>query len=134
MKKIYRVGTKQDFTYKPSKKFNAFIIGDFKAGEYWIVRNVKYIYANDREEAKEKYKKWFFKEQQITYGWGNWYIISDGVNSMMDERNIDITSTEIVSIREDDGINENIETLKEHMQAENFKEWWFDDCNAKELI
>lgn len=131
MKKIYRIGTKQDFTYKNSKLHK--LIFEFKDGDYYVVRNVKYIYANNREEAKEKYEKWFFrKDEYITVGWGDWYMWSDGADCMMSEKCINITSTKIVSINEDEDVNVNIETLKKSMQAENFKEWWFDDRSIKE--
>lgn len=123
MKKIYKIGTKQDFTYAIIKFFKKVI----KTEEHWVVRNVKYIYANDKEEAREKYERWFFREHKaITKGWGDWYLESDGASVMMNESCINITSTKIVLIDEDKDININLETLKEHMQAENFKEWWFD--------
>ena len=122
MKKIYTIGTKQSFTYSILNFFNK----NIKTEEHWVVRNVKYIYANDKEEAIEKYERWFFREYKaITKGWGDWYLESDGVDIMMNESRINITSTEIVLIDEDKDININLETLKNHMQAENFKEWWF---------
>lgn len=122
MKKIYTIGTKQNFTYSIFNFFGK----NIKTEEHWVVRNVKYIYANNEKEAKEKYEKWFFREYEaITIGWGNWYCDSGDVSLMMNEKCINITSTKIVYFDED--INANIETLKEHMQAENFKEWWFDN-------
>lgn len=124
-KDVYKIGTKQYFTYKNIifKKFRKFL----KLEEYWVVRNVKYIYASSIEEAKEKYEKWFFKEyKKIIKGWGDWYCESDGVDIFMDEDKINITSTIIVSIDNDKDIDVNLETLKANMQAENFREWWFD--------
>lgn len=123
MKKIYRIGTKQEFTYK-----NHFLFKKFdKFEEHWVVRNVKYIYANNKEEAADKYEEWFFRKyKSIISDWGNWYSCSDGVDIMMDENSIDITSTSIVAIDAEKDINVNLETLKENMQAENFREWWFD--------
>ena len=49
MKEIYEIGTVQYFTYT-SFSFSK------KAEEHWVIRNVKYIYANNEDEAKEKYK------------------------------------------------------------------------------
>lgn len=130
MKKIYKIGTKQDFTYTILSLFKKKV----KTEEHWVVRNVKYIYASDIEEARDKYERWFFKEYEaITRGWGNWYCQTDGVSAvMMDEKHIDITSTKIVYIDENKDIDVNLETLKEHMQAENFKEWWFDNHDIEE--
>lgn len=41
-----------------STVFYIYIIFFFqkKAEEHWVIRNVKYIYANNEDEAKEKYK------------------------------------------------------------------------------
>lgn len=123
MKKIYTIGTRQNFTYTILNFFKK----NIKTKEHWIIRNVKYIYANNKEEAVEKYERWFFREyEEITKGWGNWYMESDDISVMMNENRINITSTEIVLIDEDKDIDINLEILKEHMQAENFKEWWFD--------
>ena len=122
MKRIFKIGTVQYFTYTIPK----FMRKNIKK-ECWVVRNVRYIYANNEEEAKEKYKNWFFKEyEQITYGWGNWYLTSDDVDIFsMRESSINITFTEIVSVN--DNINVNYNELKKDMQAEDFKEWWFDN-------
>ena len=78
--------------------------------------NVKYIYANNEQEAKEKYKKYFFKEyKRITYGHSNWYSVSEGVDFMINENRIDIISTEIVFINNE--CYENYEYLKENMSS-----------------
>lgn len=127
MKQIYEIGTAQYFTYT----IPAFFKKNIKVREHWVIRNVKYIYANNEEEAKVKYKNWFFEEYtKITHGWGNWYLESDGVDIMMNEKWIDITSTEIVVI-DNKYLNINYEKIKKNMQAEDFKEWWFDNgkCN-----
>ena len=122
MKKIYKIGTEQDFTYT----IPAFFKKNVKVENHWVVRNVKYIYAENQDEAVEKYKNWFFKQHKgITYGWSDWYSRSKGANVMMDEKLIDIISTQIVV--SDDNIDINYTELKENMQAEDFREWWFDD-------
>ena len=122
MKKIYTIGTKQEFTYVPLRLFKKNIVTE----EHWLIRNVKYIYAENELEAKEKYKNWFFKKHEaITHGWGNWYSYSAGVDIMMEESYIDIVSTTLVLIDKD--ININYETLRTDMQAENFREWWFSE-------
>lgn len=124
MKKIYKIGTKQDFTYATIKFFKKVI----KTEEHWIVRNVKYIYADNKEEAKEKYEKWFFYEpKEIISGWGNWYWKSEGASVMMNENRINITSTKIVVVNAEEDVNVSFDILRENMQAENFKEWWFDE-------
>lgn len=126
MKQIYEIGTAQYFTYTIPMLFKK------KVEEHWVIRNVKYIYANNEEEAKEKYKNWFFSEyEKITHGWSNWYLESDGVDIMMRERWIDITETKIIAI-DTKYLNVDFETLKEDMHAEDFKEWWFDNgrCNC----
>ena len=94
---------------------------------------MKYIYANNEEEAKEKYKNWFFKEyKKITHGWRDWYSESDDfdVDIFMNESQTDIISTEIM-ILDNKNDNLNYEIYKENMQAGDFKEWWFDNgrCN-----
>ena len=128
MKQLYEIGTAQYFTYTTP----AFLKKNEKVEEHWVIRNVKYIYANNEEEAKEKYKNWFFKEYKtIMQGWGNWYTQSKGVDLLtMRDSQIDITETKIISI-DNKYLDVNYETLKENMQAENFKEWWFDNgrCN-----
>lgn len=127
MKQLYEIGTAQYFTYT----IPAFFKKNIKVEEHWVIRNVKYIYANNEEEAKEKYKNWFFREyKEITQGWGNWYLESDGVNVLMHEDWIDITETKIISI-DNKYLNVKYEELKENMQVEDFKEWWFDNgrCN-----
>lgn len=124
MKKIYKIGTKQDFTYATIKLFKKVI----KTEEHWIVRNVKYIYADNKEEAKEKYEKWFFYEpKKIISGWGDWYWQSEDASVVMNENRINITSTKIVTIDVEEDINASFDILRENMQAENFKEWWFDE-------
>ena len=55
MKKIYKIGTKQEFTY--TSIFNLF---KKKINEYWVIRNVKYVYAENELEAKTLYQNWFF--------------------------------------------------------------------------
>ena len=125
MKHIFEIGTAQYFTYTIPMLFKK------KVEEYWVIRNVKYIYANNEEEAKEKYKHWFFREfKEITQGWGNWYLESDGVDIMMHESWIDITETKIVAL-DNRYLNVNFKELKKNMQVEDFKEWWFDNgrCN-----
>ena len=123
MKKIYTVGTRQNFTYVTIRFFKK----NIKTEEHWVIRNVKYIYANNEEEAVEKYERWFFKKyKEVTRGWSDWFWESDGVSIYMNESHINIKSTEIVIIGKDEDIDVNLETLREHMQAENFKEWWFD--------
>lgn len=121
MKRIYKIGTRQDFTYATIKFFKL----NIKTEDHWIVRNVKYIFASNPEEAREKYEKWFYWDyKKITMGWGDWDARSNGVSVMMNENRINITSNTIVLIDECEDIDVNIETLKENMQAENFKEWW----------
>ena len=128
MKQLYEIGTAQYFTYT----YLALFKKNRKVEEHWVIRNVKYIYANNEEEAKEKYKRWFFQEyKEIIHGWGNWYLTYDGVDlwTMCDSQ-IDITETKIVAI-DNKYLNVKYETLKENMQVEDFKEWWFDNgrCN-----
>lgn len=124
MKKIYKIGTRQNFTYRISP----FLKKPVNFEEHWVVRNVKYIYANNAEEARDMYERWFFREYQwITKGWGNWYCESVGTHFTMDEGKINITSTKIVLVDDEKDIDVNLETLKENMQAENFKEWWFSE-------
>lgn len=127
MKQIFKIGTKQFFTYT-TYTVSAFFKKNVKVQKYWVVRNVKYIYANNEQEAKEKYKKYFFKEyKRITYVYSDWYSASEGVDFMMNENRINIISTKIVSI--DNECFENYDELKENMLAEDFKDWWF--CNSK---
>lgn len=124
MKQLYKIGTKQEFTYATLRFFKK----NIKTEEGWVVRNVKYVYANSPEEAKEKYLNWFFKEYRgIIKGWRNWYCGSDNLNLFMEDKYIDITSTKTVLIDAEKDIDVNYETLRENMQAENFKEWWFDN-------
>ena len=122
MKQIYEVGTAQYFTYTTLLFFKK------KVEEHWVIRNVKYIYANNEEEAKEKYKQWFFREYKgIIQGWGDWYLTSNGVDLYtMSDKNINITKTKIIAI-DNKYLNVKYEALKENMQAEDFKEWWFDN-------
>ena len=122
MKQIYEVGTAQYFTYTTLLFFKK------KVEEHWVIRNVKYIYANNEEEAKEKYKQWFFREYKgIIQGWGDWYLTSNGVDLYtMSDKNINITKTKIIAI-DNKYLNVKYEELKENMQAEDFKEWWFDN-------
>ena len=132
MKQIYKIGTVQYFTYTIPPVFR-FSKKPPEITKHWVIRNAKYIYANNEEEAKEKYKNWFFKEYtEITHGWGNWYSESNGTYITMEEDWIDITSTEIIII-DDKNINVNYEKLKENMQADNFKEWWFDNGRCNQL-
>lgn len=124
MKKIYKIGTKQEFIYTTLKFFGKKI----KTEECWIIRNVKYIYADNKEDAKEKYMKWFFKEYESIRGWRDWYLESDNVDILnMDVNRVNITSTVPVLIDDDKDIDINYKDLKENMQAENFKEWWFSE-------
>ena len=122
LKQIYEVGTAQYFTY------TTFLFFKKKVEEHWVIRNVKYIYANNEEEAKEKYKQWFFREYKgIIQGWGDWYLTSNGVDLYtMSDKNISITKTKIIAI-DNKYLNVKYEALKENMQAEDFKEWWFDN-------
>lgn len=123
MKKIFEIGTAQYFTYT----IPAFLKKNIIVEEHWVIRNVKYVYANSEQEAKDKYKHWFFKEyKEITSGWRNWYSESNGVDVLMQESWIDITSTKIIAI-DNKYLNVNLEDLKKNMQAEDFKEWWFDN-------
>lgn len=101
MKKIYKIGTKQEFIYTTLKFFGKKI----KTEKCWIIRNVKYIYANNQEDAKEIYMKWFFKEYKSIKGRDNWYLESDNVNIWMDEDSADITSTTVVLIDNDKDID-----------------------------
>ena len=129
IKKIFEIGTTQYFIYKTPffLFFNEKAKNRIMEKEHWVIRNVKYIYANTEEEAKEKYRKWFFKEyKKITRECLDWFLWSDGVDIMMNESLIDITFTDIVSI-DNEYLNVNYEKLKDNMQAENFKEWWFDN-------
>lgn len=122
MKKIYKIGTKQNFTYTTFKFFKKI------KEECWIIRNVKYIYSDNQEDAKEKYMKWFFKEYESIKGWRDWYLESDNVDILdMDINRTNITSTIPVLIDDDKDIDVNYEKLKENMQVENFKEWWFSE-------
>ena len=126
MKQIFEIGTVQYFTYTTLSFFKK------KVKEHWVIRNVKYIYANNEEEAKEKYMNWFFQEyKEIIHGWGNWYSTSEGVDLWtMRDGNIDITKTKIIAL-DSKSLNVKYEILKENMQVEDFKEWWFDNgrCN-----
>ena len=128
MKQIFEIGTAQYFTYT----IPAFFKKNIKTENHWVIRNVKYIYANSEEEAKEKYKNWFFQEyKKIFQGWGNWYLTSDGVDLWsMDDNHVNIIETKIVAI-DNKYLNVKYENLKENMQVEDFKEWWFDNgrCN-----
>lgn len=124
MKQIFEIGTAQYFTY-----MNLSFFRNSSKSEHWVIRNVKYIYANNEEEAKEKYRNWFFVNyKEITSGYGNWYLASDGVNIMMNEKWIDITSTKIIAVN-NKFFNASLKKLQKNMQAENFKEWWFDTEN-----
>lgn len=121
MKQIYKIGTKQDFTYT----IPAFLKKNIKVEEHWVIRNVKYIYASSEEEAKEKYTDYYFVEyENITNGWGDWYLASEGANLLMHEELIDITKTTIIIIQ-NGALDVNYMTLKNEMPAEDFKEWWF---------
>lgn len=125
MKQIFEVGTVQYFTYTIPMLFKK------KVENHWVFRNVKYIYADNEEEAKKKYKEWFYRGYtEIIKGWSNWHLWSDGVGVMMHENLIDITETKIITF-DSRYININFKELQENMQAEDFKEWWFDNgrCN-----
>lgn len=127
MKRIYEVGTIQYFTYTIPALFKRNRIVE----DHWVIRNVKCIYADNEEEAREKYKKWFYKEHsKVTYGWRDWYLESPDTDIDMEEEWIDITSTEII-VLDNQCFSRNFDVLKENMQAEDFKEWWFDNgrCN-----
>lgn len=126
MKQVFKVGTIQYFTYT----IPAFFRKNVKVSNYWVIRNVKYIYSETEEEAKEKYKDWFFKEYNKIISGGGWYLESDGVPIDMYEEWADIISTEII-VLDDKYDNSNYETYKSNMQANDFKEWWFDNgrCN-----
>lgn len=127
MKRIYEVGTIQYFTYT----IPAFFKRNRRVEDHWVIRNVKCIYADNEEEARKKYKKWFYKEyNKVTYGWRDWYLESPDTDIDMEEKWIDITSTEII-ILDNQYFSRNFDVLKENMQAEDFKEWWFDNgkCN-----
>ena len=56
MKQIYRIGTKYWFTYKP-------IIG--KTFSCWVVQDVHYIYASNKDEAVKLHKEWFYNKNKI---------------------------------------------------------------------
>lgn len=127
MKQIYKIGTLQYFTYT----IPSFFKKNRKVQEYWVVRNVWFIYANSEDEAKEKYKDTvFYTPKEITLWWGDWYGTSDGVNIHMKENWIDITSTDVLVINYDNR-DVKYDKLKEHMLAEDFRDWWFDNgrCN-----
>ena len=130
MKQIFEIGTAQYFTHTIPALFKK----NIKVEEHWVIRNVKYIYANNEEEAKEKYNNWFFKEYKaITHGWGDWYLTSNGVDPFyMHESNIEITETKIVAI-DNKQLNVNFDKLKEDMQVEDFKEWWFDNGRCGQI-
>lgn len=122
MKRIYKIGTKQNFTYTTCKFFKKKI----KTEECWIIRNVKYIYADNQEDAREKYIKWFFKEYESVSGWRDWYLESNNVDILsMDLNRTSITSTVPILIDDEKDIDVDYKKLKENMQAENFREWWF---------
>lgn len=115
MKQIYEIGTAQHFTHT----IHAFFKKNRKAEEYWVIRNIKYIYANSEEEAKEKYKNWFFIEYEtIIGGWRNWYTTSNGVDIWtMRDKNIDIIETKIVAL-DNKYLNVKYETLEKNMSVE----------------
>jgi len=122
IKKVFKIGTIQYFTYNIPRSF----FSKDKSEEHWIIRNVKPIYAQSKEDAIKKYHKCFYREfNQITYGWGNWFLTSDdSVGIEMYEDWIEITKTVIESI-ETDGVYTFVDYKKE-MLADDFKEWWFD--------
>ena len=124
MKKIYSVWTIQFFSYTTYQ-------GIFrknkepKVESCWVLRNRKFIYAENEKVAEEKYSAWFRKTYVgVTRGWGDWDMWSDGVGYGMDEDCIKILSEGLLTSEK---IGVNIEELKKNMQAENFREWWFGE-------
>lgn len=135
MKKIYSVWTVQFFSYTIYQ-------GIFrknkepKVKSCWVLRNRKFIYAENENAAEEKYSAWFKKTYiGVTRGWGDWDMWSDEVSYYMDDDCIKILSEGLVTLEK---INVNIEELKKNMQAENFREWWFgenyEQKREKEII
>ena len=118
---LFEVGTYQSFIYnKP-----AFLKKNRENGDHIIFRNVKYIYATNDEEAKEKYKRWFYIERQPVFTEkGNWNIITEGVNLDMEDKYVMIKE-ESIKIRKGE-INVGIDKLCKNMHPENFKDWFFN--------
>ena len=81
--KVYNVVTIQYFDYESLvfKKKNRVI------KEVFLMRNLKFIYASNNEEAIEKYNKNFRKDygNSIT-GWGDWFYYSDEVSIELIDR------------------------------------------------
>lgn len=123
---LFEVGTHQSFIYnKPALKKNG------ENGDHSIFRNVKYIYATNDEEAKEKYKRWFYIERQPVFtGTGNWDITTEGVNLYMEDKYTTIKE-ESIKIRKRE-VNVSADKLCKNMCAENFRDWWFDGNKNKE--
>ena len=96
-------------------------------------RNVKYIYAINDEEAKEKYKKWFYIEHQPVFtGKGNWNTITEGVNLDMENKYVTMKE-ETIKIRKRE-INVGIDKLCKNMHPENFRNWFFDGMDKSKYL
>ena len=122
MKQLYEVGTVQYFTYKSInrrffKKIN-------KTENHWVLRNVRYVYANNEDEAKDKDNKNFYKERkEVIRGWSDWKVCSNGATPLMKEDMINIIDTKVVASNK---FNVSVNCLKDNMTASDYRDWWFD--------
>ena len=124
-KRIYHIGTIQYFTYTEPK----FLKRNEKTEQHYLIRNVKPIYAESKDVAIEKYKKLFYIEYQSIHGWGDWYEWSNGVSIEMYDKAVEIVGLIIMSVETTENFTYGY--YRENMNAEDFKEWWFDNgrCN-----
>lgn len=128
VKKLYSVWTVQFFSYTTYQGIFR-INKEPKVKSCWVLRNRKFIYAENEKAAEEKYSAWFKKTYTgVTRDRGDWDMWSDGVGYNMYEDCIKILLEGLVTSEK---IYVNIEELKKNMQAENFREWWFGENYEK---
>lgn len=126
MRKIYKLALMQYLTYEPLWIFKAIV----KPKDYWIIGHVRYVYANNLDEAKEKYKMLLFKDfDRVVLEWMDWYELSDEqIFFLLNKRRLHIGRVEIVLLEDESktSINVGLDELKKYMSIEDFKSWWFD--------
>ena len=123
MKKIYKVGTYLELEVKYFGGLFGTILKKSEKG--WLIRNIKYIYAESIEEALNKYDRLFGEQYESITGWGNWYEHSDNIDIWCHDKTTKIID-QYFTIVEENYEPKNIQSLKENMSAYDFRDWWHD--------
>lgn len=125
MKQVYTIGTIVSFTYETTSWFKKI------TKDAYIIRNVRYVYAESESAAKEKYKKYFYNHCNTYKEACNESTYHEGFDpsELRYCPKIKMDKNEITRLYAKKPAK--LDDYKQFMLPDDFRDWWWDGYEQK---